>query len=391
MRRRLAWTPPPKAGRKPGPTPGEGPVPDAGQAAGTGANGRTPPGTASKQGSAAPPAVASIPGPDRGYSIAPASGSPPAAKPGSGPEPGSGPGSPRPARASRRFQSPEALASALRGAAYVAGEGLGTAAFLALSLGKPLLLEGAPGVGKTEAGKALAEVLGRDLIRLQCYEGMDSSAALYEWNYPAQMLALRRAGERDVDLYDEAFLIERPLLAALRTPARTLLLIDEIDRSDHEFEAFLLEFLSDFQISIPETGTLRATEPPVVVLTSNRTRELHEALRRRCVYDWIAYPEPEKEIEIVGLRARDVAERTARAVVAAVGELREMPLAKPPGVAEAIDWAEAAEMLAASGTRWPLAFRRAIGTALKDEEDLHFVADRLDGVLERAARQGVAL
>ena len=227
-------------------------------------------------------------------------------------------------------------------------------------------------------------MLGRDLIRLQCYEGMDSAAALYEWNYPAQMLALRRAGERDVDLYDEAFLIERPLLAALRTPARTLLLIDEIDRSDHEFEAFLLEFLSDFQISIPETGTLRATEPPVVVLTSNRTRELHEALRRRCVYDWIAYPEPEKEIEIVGLRARDVAERTARAVVAAVGELREMPLAKPPGVAEAIDWAEAAEMLAASGTRWPLAFRRAIGTALKDEEDLHFVADRLDGVLERA-------
>ena len=239
-------------------------------------------------------------------------------------------------------------------------------------------------MGKTEAGKALAEVLGRDLIRLQCYEGMDSSAALYEWNYPAQMLALRRAGERDVDLYDESFLIERPLLAALRAPERTLLLIDEIDRSDHEFEAFLLEFLSDFQISIPETGTLRAAEPPVVVLTSNRTRELHEALRRRCVYDWIAYPDSEKEIEIVGLRAPDVAERTARAVVAAVGELREMPLAKPPGVAEAIDWAEAAQMLAASGARWPLAFRRAIGAALKDEEDLHFVADRLDDVLERA-------
>ena len=266
----------------------------------------------------------------------------------------------------------------------LASEGLGTAAFLALSLGKPLLLEGAPGVGKTEAGKALAEVLGRDLIRLQCYEGMDASAALYEWNYPAQMLALRRAGERDVDLYDEAFLIERPLLAALRAPARTLLLIDEIDRSDHEFEAFLLEFLSDFQISIPETGTLRAGEPPVVVLTSNRTRELHEALRRRCVYDWIAYPTPEKEIEIVGLRAPDVAERTARAVVAAVGELRAMPLTKPPGVAEAIDWAEAAQILASSGTRWPLAFRRAIGVALKDEEDLHFVEDRIDDVLARA-------
>ena len=362
MRRRLAWTPPAKAG-KPRSTSGGEPGPGFDRAATDEANGRSPAGAGPGQERTVPLAVASSPEHGRVSS---------------------GPGAPRPARAPRRFQSPEALASALRGAAYVAGEGLGTAAFLALSLGKPLLLEGAPGVGKTEAGKALAEVLGRDLIRLQCYEGMDSAAALYEWNYPAQMLALRRAGERDVDLYDEAFLIERPLLAALRTPARTLLLIDEIDRSDHEFEAFLLEFLSDFQISIPETGTLRATEPPVVVLTSNRTRELHEALRRRCVYDWIAYPEPEKEIEIVGLRARDVAERTARAVVAAVGELREMPLAKPPGVAEAIDWAEAAEMLAASGTRWPLAFRRAIGTALKDEEDLHFVADRLDGVLERA-------
>ena len=351
MRRRLAWTPPAKAGRKPRPAPGEGPAPDADRAEGAGAGGRIPAGTVSRQGSAVAPVVASNPGP---------------------------------ARATRRFQSPEALASALRGAAYVAGEGLGTAAFLALALGKPLLLEGAPGVGKTEAGKALAEVLGRDLVRLQCYEGMDSSAALYEWNYPAQMLALRRAGERDVDLYDEAFLIQRPLLAVLRAPARTLLLIDEIDRSDHEFEAFLLEFLSDFQISIPETGTLRATEPPVVVLTSNRTRELHEALRRRCVYDWIAWPEPEKELEIVGLRAGDVAERTARAVVAAVGELREMPLAKPPGVAEAIDWAEAAELLAASGIGWPVAFRRAIGVALKDEEDVRFVADKLDDVLERA-------
>ena len=357
MRRRLAWTPPAKAGRN---RPASGSVDDA-------ANGSAPSGSTS-------------------------SGSTPEVTPASGPRAttnassvrAAGTASRRAPRPPRRFDSPEALGSALRGAAYVAGESLSTAAFLALSLGKPLLLEGAPGVGKTEAGKALAEVLGRDLIRLQCYEGMDASAALYEWNYPAQMLALRRAGERDVDLYDEAFLIERPLLAALRAPGRTLLLIDEIDRSDHEFEAFLLEFLSDFQISIPETGTLRAGEPPVVVLTSNRTRELHEALRRRCVYDWIAYPDPEKEIEIVGLRAPDVAERTARAVVAAVGELREMPLAKPPGVAEAIDWAEAAEMLATSGARWPLAFRRAIGAALKDEEDLHFVADRLDEVLARA-------
>ena len=280
-----------KAGHKLRPAPGDGPAPGSGQAPGAGANGRTPTGPVSRRGSTDPTAV--VPGPE------------PAREPGRD--------APRPARAPRRFQSPAALESAMRSAAYIAGEGLSTAAFLALALGKPLLLEGAPGVGKTEAGKALAEVLDRDLIRLQCYEGMDSSAALYEWNYPAQMLALRRAGEREVDLYDEAFLIERPLLAALRAPARTLLLIDEIDRSDHEFEAFLLEFLSDFQISIPETGTLRAAEPPVVVLTSNRTRELHEALRRRCVYDWIAWPEREKEIEIVGLRARDVAERTARA------------------------------------------------------------------------------
>ena len=352
MRRRLAWTPPAKAGRNP-------PASRSGEdvANDSASFGSTPAGESTPRSPA---------------------GSSPASRRKAGTAPRGG------ARPPRRFDSPEALGSALRGAAYVAGESLSTAAFLALSLGKPLLLEGAPGVGKTEAGKALAEVLGRDLIRLQCYEGMDASAALYEWNYPAQMLALRRAGERDVDLYDEAFLIERPLLAALRAAGRTLLLIDEIDRSDHEFEAFLLEFLSDFQISIPETGTLRAGEPPVVVLTSNRTRELHEALRRRCVYDWIAYPDPDKEIEIVGLRAPEVAERTARAVVAAVGELREMPLAKPPGVAEAIDWAEAAQMLATSGARWPLAFRRAIGVALKDEEDLRFVADRLDEVLARA-------
>ena len=358
MRRRLPWTLPGKAGRNAA-LPDGTVAPDAGRTA------------APESGPASPAAPVPLRG---GASPALPAPTPPRA---------SASASARPRRP-RRFGSPAALESAMRGATYITGEGLSTATFLALSLGKPLLLEGAPGVGKTEAGKALAQVLGRALIRLQCYEGMDSSAALYEWNYPAQMLALRRAGERDVDLYDETFLIERPLLAALRAPAHTLLLIDEIDRSDHEFEAFLLEFLSDFQISIPETGTLRAGEPPVVVLTSNRTRELHEALRRRCIYDWIAWPEPEKEIEIVNLRARNVAERTARAVVAAVGELRAMPLAKPPGVAEAIDWAEAAEMLAASGARWPLAFRRAIGAALKDEEDLAFVAGRLDDVLERA-------
>jgi hypothetical protein len=193
---------------------------------------------------------------------------------------------------------PEALEDALRSAQYLADEGLATAAYLALALGKPLLLEGAPGVGKTEAAKAISAVLGRQLIRLQCYEGMDSAAALYEWNYPRQMLAIRQAGDEYVNIYRDDFLIARPMLEALQHPDSTVLLIDEIDRADHEFEAFLLEFLSDFQISIPERGTIRAHEHPVVILTSNRTRELHEALRRRCVYHWIEYPD-------AGARVRD--------------------------------------------------------------------------------------
>jgi MoxR-like ATPase len=276
---------------------------------------------------------------------------------------------------------PETLANALRAAFYLADDGLATAAYLALALGKPLLLEGSPGVGKTEAAKALAGVLGRDLIRLQCYEGIDASAALYEWNYPRQMLAIRQAGEAPVDIYRDEFLIERPMLAALRSPERSVLLIDEIDRSDHEFEAFLLEFLSDFSISIPERGTLRAYERPVVVLTSNRTRELHEALRRRCVYHWIDFPDAEREARIIMMRASSVAEATARAVVAAVGRLRREPLTKPPGVAEAVDWAEAATLLVQTGAAWPDAFKRSIGVALKDEEDLAYIAPRLDAVI----------
>jgi MoxR-like ATPase len=280
---------------------------------------------------------------------------------------------------------PETLAHALRAAFYLADDGLATAAYLALALGKPLLLEGAPGVGKTEAGKALSGVLGRDLIRLQCYEGIDASAALYEWNYPRQMLAIRQAGDQPIDIYRDEFLIERPMLAALRSPERSVLLIDEVDRSDHEFEAFLLEFLSDFTISIPERGTLRAYERPVVVLTSNRTRELHEALRRRCVYHWIDYPDAEREAKIIMLRASSVAESTARAVVAAVGRLRREPLTKPPGVAEAVDWAEAATLLVQTGAGWPEAFKRSIGTALKDEEDLAHMAPRLDAMIAEIA------
>lgn len=283
------------------------------------------------------------------------------------------------------IDSPEALARALRAAQYLAGDELATAAYLALALGKPLLLEGAPGVGKTEAAKAIAAVLGRQLVRLQCFEGIDASAALYEWNYPRQMLAIRQAGEAHVNIYGDEFLIARPMLEALRHPRDTVLLIDEIDRADHEFEAFLLEFLSDFSISIPERGTLRAEEHPVVVLTSNRTRELHEALRRRCVYHWIAYPDPAREAEIVMMRASSVARETAAAVVRAVGALRAEPLAKPPGVAETVEWAEAATLLHAQGSVWPTAFKRAIGVALKDQDDLVFVGDRLDDILRGAA------
>jgi MoxR-like ATPase len=269
----------------------------------------------------------------------------------------------------------------------LADDELSTAAYLALALGKPLLLEGAPGVGKTEAAKAIAGVLGRALLRLQCYEGIDASAALYEWNFPRQMLALRRQGEGaggNVDIYSDEFLIERPMLACLRRPQETMLLIDEIDRSDHEFEAFLLEFLSDFQISIPERGAIRAYERPVVILTSNRTRELHEALRRRCVYHWIEYPTPEREMRIIMMRASGVSERAARAVVAAVGRLRREPLAKLPGIAEAVEWAEAATLLNEQGARWPDAFRRSLGVVLKDEDDLVHIAPRIEAILTEA-------
>ncbi|MBX9464069.1 MAG: MoxR family ATPase [Aquamicrobium sp.] len=283
------------------------------------------------------------------------------------------------------IDSPDRLATSLRDAQYLADDSLATAAYLALALGKPLLLEGAPGVGKTEGAKAIASVLGRQLVRLQCYEGIDSAHALYEWNYPRQMLAIRQAREEFVNIYADDFLIARPMLEALRHPRDTVLLIDEIDRADHEFEAFLLEFLSDFSISIPERGTIRAQEHPVVVLTSNRTRELHEALRRRCVYHWIDYPHPTREAEIVMMRASQVAHDTAYRVVVAVGALRAEPLAKPPGVAETVEWAEAATLLHEQGAAWPAAFRRAIGVALKDQDDLMFLEPRLDDMLREAA------
>ena len=261
---------------------------------------------------------------------------------------------------------------------YFADEGLLTAVHLALTLVRPLALEGEPGVGKTEVAKVLASVLGRELVRLQCYEGLDAAQALYEWDYPRQLLHVRtcEAEGRPVgSLYDEAFLLERPLLRALRGPV--VLLIDEIDRADSEFEAFLLEFLSDFQITIPELGTVAATEPPVVVMTSNRTRELHDALKRRCLYHWIDYPTPEREAEIVRARLPGVPEEVAARVCAAVARLRERELYKLPGVGETITWARA---LLALGPDEPL--DETLGVALKVREDIDRV--RAAGVLRGA-------
>ncbi|MFY9351097.1 MAG: MoxR family ATPase [Sphingobium sp.] len=283
-----------------------------------------------------------------------------------------------------RFAAPGAVAEALDGIDYLADEGLATAAFLALRMGKPLLLEGQPGVGKTEAAKAIAAIGGRDLIRLQCHEGIDATQALYEWNYPRQLLAIRQADGGEVDLYGQAFLIERPLLAAVRRPRSTVLLIDEVDRSDHEFEAFLLEFLSDFQISIPETGAVRAEVRPIVVLTSNRTRELHDALRRRCVYHWIAYPDPAREAEIILRRAGGIVRATAEAVARAVQDLRRLPLVKPPGIAEAVEWTQAARIIRGAEGDWPDAFRRAVGVVVKDEDDMAVVTPEIGRVLEEA-------
>lgn len=280
--------------------------------------------------------------------------------------------------------SPETLAARLRQARYIADEGLATAAFLALRLGKPLLLEGAPGVGKTEAAKVLAQILGSGLVRLQCYEGIDAAHALYEWNYQRQLLAIRQAGDHEIDIYADRFLIARPLLQVLRAPDQRLLLIDEVDRSDHEFEALLLEFLSDFQITIPERGTIAAQARPIVVLTSNRTRELAEALRRRCVYHWIAYPDEVREAEIIMARAGDVATATAAAVARAVRDIRARPLAKPPGISEAVEWANAATVLEKAGSPWPEAFRRALGVLVKDEEDMVYLAPQLPRILETA-------
>src|SRR5882724_2012777 len=270
----------------------------------------------------------------------------------------------------------EDLADILLDQNYLADRGLATATYLALCLGRPLLLEGEAGVGKTELAKAIASAFGLQLIRLQCYEGIDANQALYEWDYTRQLLYVRALSEKEAsgkqavnDLFGPEFLVERPLLKATRAGSRAVLLVDEIDRADDEFEAFLLEVLSDFSVTVPELGTIAATEPPVVIMTSNRTRDLHDALKRRCLYHWIDFPSLEREVAIVRTRAPEVSEALARSVADAVAQLRSLDLIKPPGVAEAIDWARALALLGADGANGDAA-RESLGWALKNHEDL---------------------
>jgi MoxR-like ATPase len=269
--------------------------------------------------------------------------------------------------------------------AYLADRGLSTAIYLSLSLGKPLLLEGEAGVGKTEVAKVLAELLDRELIRLQCYEGIDASQALYEWNYSRQLIAVRAMdaveASTDVqDLFGPEFLVERPLLAAIRRGDRAVLLVDELDRADDEFEAFLLEILSEFAVTIPEVGRIGAETAPAVIVTSNRTRELHDALKRRCLYHWIDHPDLDREVAIVRARAPHVGAALARDVAGAVERLRDLDLAKVPGVAETIDWANALAFLGAERLDASLA-ADTLGAVVKDHEDQALVVPRLAEVV----------
>ena len=272
------------------------------------------------------------------------------------------------------FGSVEDVERALASDSYLADRGLATAVFLALAMRRPLLLEGEAGVGKTEVGKTLARLLGAMLIRLQCYEGIDSAQALYEWDYARQLLYARalQAGEVQEhvsELYGPDFLLERPLLRALRAGSGAVLLIDELDRADDEFEAFLLELLSDFSVTVPELGTIAAAEPPVVVVTSNRTRELHDALKRRCLYHWIDFPSLEREVAIVRLRAPEVSDALARSVAETVARIRSLELIKPPGIAEAIDWAQALSLLGVDTADGEGA-RETLGWVIKNHDDL---------------------
>lgn len=279
-------------------------------------------------------------------------------------------------------QSVDEVVALLAEGRYVADRDLATVIFLALRLGRPLLLEGEAGVGKTEVGKVLAQVLGRRLIRLQCYEGLDVAAALYEWDYARQMLALRlaeAAGEHDrdrisADLFSPRYLVKRPLLQALEPASATesgppVLLIDEVDRADEPFEAFLLEILSDFQVTIPELGTLRAERPPITILTSNRTREIHDALKRRCLYHFLGYPSAERELAIVRERVPEAGERLSQQVVSVVQRLRSADLFKPPGVAETLDWVQALLSLHRTQLDGPT-LHSTLGAVLKYQDDI---------------------
>ena len=285
-------------------------------------------------------------------------------------------------------ETPAALSGRLDATGYIADQGLATAAFLAIRMGRPLFLEGEAGVGKTSLAQAMAALLGAPLIRLQCYEGIDAAQALYDWDFPRQLLHLRATetaagagGGLDVkqlegELYDRRFLLARPLLQAIET-SPAVLLIDEVDRADDEFEAFLLEVLSDFTISIPELGTIHAETPPVVVVTSNRTREVHDALKRRCLYHWLEHPSYEREVEIIRRRVPDATERLAAGVAAAAAKLRRQDLLKPPGVAESLDWTRALIELGAR-TLDPDTAALTLGAVLKYREDTDRV--RLGGL-----------
>jgi MoxR-like ATPase len=301
-------------------------------------------------------------------------------------------------------ESPEAVREALGSLSYLADDGLATAIFLAMRLRRPLFLEGEPGGGKTEVANVLARWTGGELLRLQCYEGIDVNQAVYEWDFSRQLLHLRAAelragGDRDLraaedELFSERFLVRRPLLRALADGDADgpvpVLIIDEVDRADDEFEAFLLEILSDYAVTVPELGTFRARRPPLVVLTSNRTRDVHDALKRRCLYHWVAHPDFEREVAIVRLRAPEIDEALAREVTAAVHSLRAMGLYKPPGVAETIDWAHALGALGLAALD-PDALDRTLGTVLKYREDIERVragelVTQAEGLAE--ARQG---
>jgi MoxR-like ATPase len=286
--------------------------------------------------------------------------------------------------------SVDEVTAGLRSAGYLPGESTALVSYLATRLGKPVLVEGPAGVGKTELAKALSRYLGRDLVRLQCYEGLDEAKALYEWNYRKQLLRIQAEREGEAwgtvhdDIFGEEFLLARPLMNAISSEQPVVLLIDEIDKTDQEFEAMLLELLSDFQITIPELGRIEARSMPVVLLTSNNSRELTEALKRRCLYLWLDYPTPEHELEIVRLHAPEISETVAKRLIEVVSMVRELDLKKPPSIAESIDWARALLLLGAEDLT-PELFRQTMSIIVKHRTDLDIVAERVGMKLGMAA------